>query len=325
MSLVPAPAAPQAAARPADADVRGDYELAERVGTAEAWDSFIAAHPSGFYANLAKAQRNKLAAEAERAAAAEKARQAADERARLAAEGAKAVDQAKAEAEMKAAEQARLAAEKKKQAEEAKVAAEQKRLAEQAKAAELKKAAELQQQAEDEARKASAAKLASKNEAPRQQGAPAPAQPTGPIAMVAPAPEPPASRAIPPDLPRLLLTELKRVGCKTGEIGNEWNGQARRALSSFNDKAGTKFDTRLASLDALDAVQARIGRVCPLECDRGFRASGDACLKITCDVGQVLNASGACVKRPEAARERRAPSSASRGKCFVYQGTSFCE
>jgi hypothetical protein len=38
-----------------------------------------------------------------------------------------------------------------------------------------------------------------------------------------------------------------------------------------------------------------------------------------------LNANGACVKRPEAARERRAPSSASRGKCFVYQGTSFCE
>jgi hypothetical protein len=143
--------------------------------------------------------------------------------------------------------------------------------------------------------------------------------------MVAPSPQPQAGRAIPPDLPRLLQTELKRVGCKTGEIGNEWNDSARRALSSFNDKAGTKLDTKLARLDALDAVQARTGRVCPLECDRGFRASGDACVKITCDAGYVVNASGSCVKRPEATRERRAPSSASRGKCFVYNGTSFCE
>ncbi|MDD1527583.1 caspase (peptidase) [Bradyrhizobium sp. WBOS7] len=327
VSLVPAPAVPALPARPADTDVRADYELAERVGTVEGWDSFIAAHPSGFYANLAKAQRNKLTAETERAAAAEKARQAADERARLAVEGAKAADQAKAEAEVKATEQARIAAEKKKQVEEAKLAAEQNRLAEQAKAAEIKKAAELQREAEAEAKKASAAKLAATNEAPQQPDTPTPgsAQPTGRIAMVTPTPEPQASRAIPSDLPRLLQAELKRVGCKTGEVGNEWNDQARRALSLFNQKAGTKLDTRLASLDALDAVQAKAGRVCPLECDRGFRASGEVCVKITCEAGYVLSAGGSCVKRPEATRERRSPSSASRGKCFVYQGTSFCE
>jgi hypothetical protein len=74
MALVPAPVAAPAAAK---SDVRGDYQLAERVGTKEAWDSFIAAYPSGFYADLAKAQRNKLAAETERLAATEKARGAA--------------------------------------------------------------------------------------------------------------------------------------------------------------------------------------------------------------------------------------------------------
>src|SRR5258705_12800638 len=63
VSLVPAPAAPPVAGGPAT-DMRGDYELAERVGTKEAWDYFITAHPSGFYTDLAKAQRNKLAAEA---------------------------------------------------------------------------------------------------------------------------------------------------------------------------------------------------------------------------------------------------------------------
>src|ERR1700761_2262823 len=70
MALVPAPAAP---AKPV-ADIRGDYELADRVGTKEAWDSFIAAYPTGFYSDLAKAQRNKLAAETARLAATEKAR-----------------------------------------------------------------------------------------------------------------------------------------------------------------------------------------------------------------------------------------------------------
>lgn len=52
------PEAPAAAV--AVHDVRGDYELAEKVGTPEAWDSFINTHPAGFYADLAKAQRNKL-------------------------------------------------------------------------------------------------------------------------------------------------------------------------------------------------------------------------------------------------------------------------
>src|SRR5262249_40570761 len=57
VALVPAPAAP-----PADpaAEARRDYELAERVGTLEAWDLFIAQYPAGFYANMARAQRAKL-------------------------------------------------------------------------------------------------------------------------------------------------------------------------------------------------------------------------------------------------------------------------
>lgn len=42
------------------ADPRGDYELAERVGTVSAWESFLAVHGTGFYAELAKQQRDKL-------------------------------------------------------------------------------------------------------------------------------------------------------------------------------------------------------------------------------------------------------------------------
>jgi WD40 repeat protein len=57
----PPPPPPPAVASP-DAGASRDYEFAERVGTVEAWDFYIAAHPTGFYTDLAKAQRNKLAA-----------------------------------------------------------------------------------------------------------------------------------------------------------------------------------------------------------------------------------------------------------------------
>ncbi len=329
VSLVPAPAAPAAGNANPNADLRRDYELAERVGTKEAWDSFILANPSGFYTDLAKAQRNKLAAEAARIAATEKAREAAEERTRLAAEGAKSAEQAKAAAQSKAAEEARLAAEKKKQIEDAKVAAaEQAKVAAQAKAAEeaekARIAAEKKKQAED-ARLAAAEQQNRAAEDARKLEA-------AKVAAVEPAKETVKSDGPAQDIPRLLQSELKRVGCKTGEIDGEWNASSRRALSSFNDKAGTKFDVKVASIDALDAVKAKAGRVCPLECERGSRASGDSCVKIICDDGYALGSNGSCQKRPErkpavAQRERRAPAAAGRrgGKCFMYNGSSFCE
>lgn len=329
VSLVPAPVAPPTAPGNANSDIRRDYELAERVGTREAWDSFIAANPSGFYTDLAKAQRNKLAAEAARVAATEKAREAAEEKARLAAEGAKAAEQAKADKQAKAAEEARLAAERRKQAEEAKLAAaEQARAAAQAKAAEDEtiaaekarlaaekkqadearlaaaeqaKAAEKQRQADEKAKAIRETKAASPEPVPPKADQPA-ANPANSVVASLPPADTKPDRSAPPDLPRLLQSELKRVGCKSGDVDSEWNASARRALSLFNDNAGTKFDVKLASIDALDAVRSRTGRVCPPE------------------------------KRPErtapkvTARERHAPASGRRGgKCFVYNGTSFCE
>jgi uncharacterized caspase-like protein len=326
VALVPAPAAPPPVASDPNADIRRDYELAERVGTNDAWASFIAAHPAGFYADLAKAQRSKLAAEAERIAATEKARTAADERARLAAEGARAGEQSKAAEQAKAAEEARLAAENKKRAEEAKVAA-----AEQVKLAEQAKIAEQQRQAADNAKKLEQAKIASA-EPPKPAGdQPGTAKPADPaVASLAP-PGATPDRALPPDLPRLLQSELKRVGCKTGDVGSDWSAAARKALSSFNDNARTRFDVQVASIDALDAVRSKPGRVCPLDCERGYRASGDQCVKIACDDGYVLGSNGSCQKRSERApkvseHERRAPAGAKHGgKCFVFNGNSFCE
>ena len=67
--LVPAvpakPAAPAVAA-PADqnATMRRDYEFALQIGSKPVWDAFIEQYPSGFFTALAKAHRDKLAAEA---------------------------------------------------------------------------------------------------------------------------------------------------------------------------------------------------------------------------------------------------------------------
>ena len=71
VSLVPAAKPAVAAAPPApvtapvpqsdpNAIARGDYEFALQVGSLEAWDSFLKAHPTGFYADLARAQRERI-------------------------------------------------------------------------------------------------------------------------------------------------------------------------------------------------------------------------------------------------------------------------
>ena len=307
VALVPAPAAaPSLVGVNPNAEIRSDYEMAERVGTKEAWDFFIATHPSGYYTDLANAQRNKLAAEDARIAATEKARQAAQDRERLATQGAKASEQARADAESKAADEARVAADKQKQVEEANVA-----VAETAK-----------RQAE--------ARLASAEPSKRAADAREVAKPhDADVASLTPSDSKP-DRPVLPDLLHLLQSELKRVGCKTGGIDGEWSAAASKALSSFNDNAGTKFDVKFASIDALDAVRAKQGRVCPLDCERGSRASGDKCVKVSCDDGYVLGSNGSCRKRaaraatptptPLVRTERRG------GRlCVVYNGMSYCE
>lgn len=77
--LVPAkPMVSQPAATGPLAEMRRDYELAERVGTKEVWTAFLAQYPEGLYASLAKAQLNKLADDAARPLASAKATEKSD-------------------------------------------------------------------------------------------------------------------------------------------------------------------------------------------------------------------------------------------------------
>jgi hypothetical protein len=347
VALVPAPAVAPPPALDPNEGARRDYEFAERIGTKEAWDSFLSTYTGGFYSKLAQAQRNKLAAEEARLAATEKARLAAEERERLVAEGAKATAQAKAAADAKAAEEARIAAEKRKAQEETRLAeAQRAKAAAQAKAAEeariaAEKANKLEEEkanqariaaaktkAEDEAKDAAAGRAKAAAEAKSADEARITAEnaktgdanttgaekPIGPVATLTPA-EPAGetnskpSEPVAQDIPRLLQTELRRLGCNTGAVDGNWNAAAQRSLDLFNKSAGTTFDTKVASLDTLDFLRSKTARICPLICEHGYKASGDICTKITCEPGFEIGGDNSCVrinpKKPPATRENK--------------------
>ena len=279
--LVPAPArpAPAAATAPAaptlnaQAEARRDYELALQVGNRSALNAFLAQYPDGFYASLAKLQLDKITAEETRVAATEKARLAEQERARLAAEGAQKTQQAKAEADARAAEQARIAAEKAKQvAQDQAAAAEQKRIV---------------------SEKAAAEKAATdKTATDKDKAVNVAALDAGPQA----------------DVTKSVQAELRRVGCLSAEADGNWTTATQRSLTLFNRYAKTKFDTKLASTDALDTIKLKTARVCPVVCEHGYKADGERCTKITCAAGSFLNEDNECEKRrankPVARRDR---------------------
>jgi uncharacterized caspase-like protein len=289
------PAAPIATAAPwsdQDATTRRDYEFALQVNSKPVWDAFIDKHPSGFYTALAKAQRDKLAAEAAGIEATIKAKAAQEEQTRLAIEGAKVAEQAKAADQARATERARVAAEQAKKVEEAKVAE-----AERVKAEAIAKAAEKEAA---RVRAAEDAKVAAEVKAAAEK-----AKEEKLAALTPPAGKSDEVKGT--DLPRSLQSELRRVGCNTGVVDGNWNTAAQKALDLFNKHAGMKLDVKLASTDALDAVKSKSSRVCPLLCDHGFKADGDSCTKITCRAGYEVGDDNTCekveVKKPTAKRD----------------------
>jgi hypothetical protein len=109
---------------------------------------------------------------------------------------------------------------------------------------------------------------------------------------------PAADKAAPSQagLNRALQTELRRVGCQVAVAGDDWSATARRSMEQFNKHAKSKLDVKLASLDALDAVKAIKGRVCPMFCEHGFRLSGERCERIVCRAGFAVGDDNTCEK-----------------------------
>ena len=334
------------AVKPADpeAGARTDYELAAQIGTREAWDSFLAAHRSGLYADLARAQTGKLIAaeqmrtkadDARREAEAQAARKTEEFRRQLEEQAARQTSDAKqkiSEQARKELEEARLqvADQAMKQLEDAKRQVE---IARQEAEAARRQVEEAKRQAVADAQVK--VEQARREAAAERQKIAALSPPSAPGSTVAPA----APQMDQADIARLLQAHLKRVGCNPGNVDGSWDNASKAALELFNKNAQTKLNVQLASLDALDSVRGKTERVCPLVCKKGQRADGDRCIQLGCESGQFLNSSGACEKKPEpvakpqtatrrepaAPTTRRVAPAGGGGKCFTFSGKTYCE
>ena len=186
-------------------------------------------------------------------------------------------------------ERARLAAEGAQKSQQAKAEAEAK-AAEQARIA----AEKAKQVAQDQAAAAEQKRAAAESAGADKDKA---------VNVAALASEPPQA-----DVAKSVQSELRRVGCLSGNADGNWNNAAQRSLTQFNRYAGTRLDTKVASVDTLDTIKLKSSRVCPLVCEHGFQADGDRCSKIVCAEGSFLNDDNECEKRrakkPVATRER---------------------
>jgi uncharacterized caspase-like protein len=189
-------------------------------------------------------------------------------------------------------------------AEETRVAATEKaRLAEQERARLAAEGAQKSQQAKAEAEAKAAEQKRVAAESADKASAPAPADKDKAVNLAALDAGPPQA-----DVTKSVQAELRRVGCLTGSADGNWNSSSQRSLTQFNRYAGTRLDTKVASVDTLDTIKLKSSRVCPLVCEHGFQADGDRCTKIVCAEGSFLNDDNECEKRrakkPVATRER---------------------
>jgi hypothetical protein len=247
LALVPAkPAAP--AASPPQSEVRHDYELAMQLNNKDALSAFLAQHPDGYYASLARLQLAKIAAQETPVVPADQARPHEQGQARLTIQGTPGTDSDAGHQQIAIDAPAAAAPP------ETPVAA---------------------------------------NDTGLDQTPAAPSTQIGKGTKLASLPtEPPAA-----EVAKSAQTELRRVGCLAGAADGDWNAASERSLAQFNRYAGTRFDTKVASTDVLDAIKQRPSRVCPLVCAHGFKADGDHCRKIVCAAGSFLNDDNECERR----------------------------
>jgi hypothetical protein len=212
----------------AEAPERRDYELAERVGTPQAWELFLSHHPTGSYAGLARAQREKLAAAAPTEPPA----------------------------------------------------------------------------TPDQAAGAATGEAPSLASATAREAGAAPAEVPASRAASTATPAETTAEPAPDSMARSLQAELTRVGCYAGPVNGSWDARTRHALAIFNDRAKTRLDITTASSAALETVRQRTDRICAEVCARGFRLSGDTCVR-QCRPGTVLEDGRCHRQRARAARGGR--------------------
>ncbi len=314
VSLVPAPAADPAVAM--QAEMRRDFELAGQIGTKEAWDQFLSVYSNGLYAGLARAARAKIVAEEAKAEAEAKAAAAKDDAitkaaiAKLQADADASTAAAKTEAANKADASAKAAVAKA-QAEakaavakseaEAKAAAEKAEAALKAEAAARAEAA-AKLEAANKALDAERAKLAKVQVASlppqdgSQDGQPAP---TGPALIVE------------------IKKELKRIGCYSGKLDDDWKSpETKQSLAKFTKIASLAKAPGEPDAVFLNTLRHQITRVCPIECRKNEIESSGKCIAKVAPPPSVKPASAKPNAEPKSASPSPAGSSGSMADLF---------
>ena len=143
---------------------------------------------------------------------------------------------------------------------------------------------------------------------PPASAAPVPETPVA--ALSAPAQSPPETAKPSTELARNIQFELERLGCLS-RVDEKWL-TTRIALAKYNRYAKASLDLAAPSSATMAALHDARGRICPLECRRGYRSDGDECIAIERAKPPRKAAASRTehpVERPR--RERRAPASAS--------------
>ena len=177
-------------------------------------------------------------------------------------------------AELAARESALRQAEAAKQSPVLKQADEQRRAEEAKRAQELATARLEMRKAQEAVKAAEEGRLAALKDAEAARKAAEAAQKQGEPLKVASLPPPAVDRST---MARLVQTELKRVGCDPGSTDGAWGPKAEEALAKFGRLANVSL-SKEPTTEALQAVAAQKGRICPLICGAGETLANDKCI-----------------------------------------------
>lgn len=81
-----------------------------------------------------------------------------------------------------------------------------------------------------------------------------------------------------PDLSRKIQSALENAGCSPGTVDGVWGRKSSAALALFAEHANVTLPVEDVSPETLNLFEGRLGRACPLVCDRGQIITNDRCV-----------------------------------------------
>lgn len=77
------------------------------------------------------------------------------------------------------------------------------------------------------------------------------------------------------ELARSLQSELKRVGCYSGNVDGDWGGASKRAMTSFLQKVNATLPVEAPDYILLTLIQGHADKACGIECPSNQGMAGD--------------------------------------------------